>query len=176
MSYIESNLMPNEQVVVRGKTHIFLVIRPLVMLAVMFCMLVLAILIMVSEPNGLFALLAFAMGFIGFFGTLGAVAGVGSAILAYMGNEVAVTNRRVIGKFGVIRRSTLEFPFSQIESIAFDQGIVDRLIGAAQIKIRGAGTAWVQTPILANFKAFRHAALEQLETHRSRGGSPLVTG
>lgn len=53
--------------------------------------------------------------------------------------EMAVTNKRVILKQGLIKRKTLELRFSKIEQVSVDQGIIGRLLGYGSIKICGTG-------------------------------------
>ncbi len=163
MGYIEDNLMANEKVIVRGRNHIAIVLWPLAVGLFAIFLLLAAFVAAASDAGGFALLLAIP----GVLFLIGAVPGFFGALIAFKSNEVAVTTRRVIGKFGLIRRSTLEFPFRQIESVAFEQGLVDRILGGAQIKIRGAGSAWVETPMLANFREFRIAAMEGVEATRS---------
>lgn len=167
MSYIEDNLMSGETVVVRGKLHKALFLVPMAGACLGMLIFVVSILAIFSKPGAFGGFLILIGVLAGLALTLGGAFRAVGGFLALIGNEVAVTSRRVIGKFGVLRRETLEFPFSQIESIALDQGAIDRLVGGAQIKIRGSGSAWVQTPMLSNYKEFRSAALEKLENLRS---------
>ena len=44
------------------------------------------------------------------------------AILNVMTTELALTNKRVIAKFGFIRRQTIEININRIESISVNQG------------------------------------------------------
>lgn len=162
MGYIEKNLLPQETVVVRGKPHLLIVLRPLVVTSVIGLGSIVGVLMMVGG-DGAIAFLGFLLTGLTALMLLGAVPATIGSVVAYLSNEVAVTDRRVIGKFGLIRRSTLEFPFRQIESIAFDQGLIERLFGGATIRVRGSGTAWVETPTLKNFREFRSAALERVE-------------
>tara|TARA_B100000809_G_C14964738_1_gene468707 strand:+ start:313 stop:813 length:501 start_codon:yes stop_codon:yes gene_type:complete len=54
-------------------------------------------------------------------------------------SEFVATNRRVVMKTGFIQRSTLEFQYEKIESIMVDQGLLDRILGAGKLTIRGTG-------------------------------------
>jgi uncharacterized membrane protein YdbT with pleckstrin-like domain len=53
--------------------------------------------------------------------------------------EMAVTNKRVVLKQGLIRRKTLELRFSKIEQVSVDQGIFGRILGYGNIKVCGTG-------------------------------------
>ena len=49
------------------------------------------------------------------------------AILNVMTTELALTNKRVIAKFGFIRRQTIEININRIESISVNQGFWGRI-------------------------------------------------
>lgn len=53
--------------------------------------------------------------------------------------EIAVTNRRVIVKRGLIKRRTAEMNMDKIESVTVTQSIVGRLLNYGTVHIRGTG-------------------------------------
>ena len=53
--------------------------------------------------------------------------------------ELAVTNKRIISKSGIIRRTTMELRLDKIESIKVDQGIMGRILNFGSITISGTG-------------------------------------
>lgn len=61
------------------------------------------------------------------------------AIIAFVSAELAVTNKRIIGKKGVILRNTMEMRLKQIESISVSQPLIGRIFGYGTIKIVGTG-------------------------------------
>jgi len=54
-------------------------------------------------------------------------------------SEFAVTNKRVLIKVGLIRRTTLEMNVAKIENIGVSQGILDRILNCGTISIIGSG-------------------------------------
>lgn len=54
--------------------------------------------------------------------------------------EMAVTNKRIIIKTGLIMRRTLELKHSKLESLSVDQGILGRVLGYGSVKISGTGS------------------------------------
>src|SRR5262249_48655634 len=58
--------------------------------------------------------------------------------------ELAVTNRRVIAKFGLIRRDTIEIQVGRIESVQVHQGVMGRILGFGTVIFSGAGTPQVK--------------------------------
>jgi uncharacterized membrane protein YdbT with pleckstrin-like domain len=170
MGYIENNLVPNETIVLRGKLHRLVLVMPPLMLVGTVIALLVCVGIVFSGLGDLWKLLAGAASFFLIFCVFGAIVGAVQAYLNYFfGNEIAVTSRRLILKLGVIRREHMEFTFRQIESIAFDQSLLDRLVGGAQLKVLGAGSGWVRSPYLSNFQEFRQAALQQIEAAHGAG-------
>ena len=55
------------------------------------------------------------------------------------GTEIAVTDRRVIYKSGVISRRTVEMNIDQIESVEVHQSIIGRMLGYGDIAVHGTG-------------------------------------
>jgi uncharacterized membrane protein YdbT with pleckstrin-like domain len=54
-------------------------------------------------------------------------------------HEIAVTNRRVIYKKGLVRRQTNEMNMDKVESVQVDQSILGRLFDFGTVKILGTG-------------------------------------
>ena len=78
------------------------------------------------------------------------LAGIGlyfliAALIKYKTTELAVTNKRVITKIGLISRHTLELNLSKAESIQINQSLLGRLCNYGSLQINGTGTA--HTPI-----------------------------
>jgi uncharacterized membrane protein YdbT with pleckstrin-like domain len=53
--------------------------------------------------------------------------------------EIAVTNRRVIYKKGLIRRQTNEMNMNKVESVKIDQSILGRMLDYGNVMILGTG-------------------------------------
>jgi uncharacterized membrane protein YdbT with pleckstrin-like domain len=53
--------------------------------------------------------------------------------------EIAVTNRRVIYKKGLIRRQTNEMNMDKVESVQIDQSILGRMLDYGDVKLLGTG-------------------------------------
>lgn len=85
---------------------------------------------------------------------------LGYAYVKYKTTELAITNRRVIVKFGFISRRTVELNINKVETVQVDQSMLGRLFDFGTLVISGAGTA--QEPIagIAKPMAFRKAFME----------------
>jgi len=55
--------------------------------------------------------------------------------------EIAVTDRRVIFKRGLIRRHTIEMNMDKVETVDVDQSLAGRLLGYGDIVVRGTGSS-----------------------------------
>ena len=53
--------------------------------------------------------------------------------------EIAVTNRRVIYKKGLIRRQTSEMNMDKVESVKIDQSILGRMLDYGNVTVLGTG-------------------------------------
>jgi uncharacterized membrane protein YdbT with pleckstrin-like domain len=82
------------------------------------------------------------------------------AWIKYKTTELAITNKRVIAKFGFISRKTVEINIPKIESIQVEQSVTGRLFNYGTLLIAGTGSS--QAPILGISKPmeFRKAFME----------------
>jgi uncharacterized membrane protein YdbT with pleckstrin-like domain len=123
MSYIDNNLMPDERVTYRGKLHWIIFKWPVIWL-------VLALILFQGGPGnaggGRLALI------------LAVITGIG-AFINYFTSEYAVTNKRIIVKYGFIKRRSLETLLSKVESLQVEQGIFGRILGYGTIVVTGTG-------------------------------------
>lgn len=74
--------------------------------------------------------------------------------------EIAITNRRVIAKFGFIRRNTVEINLEKVEALRVEQGLLGRMLNYGTIFISGAGTSVAPIPNIAAPLDFRRKFME----------------
>ena len=77
--------------------------------------------------------------------------------------EIAITNKRVIAKFGFIRRETVELRHSKVESLHVNQSIVGRIFNYGSVVITGSGGTNAPIPYISDPLNFRSAALTGME-------------
>jgi len=121
--YIQSALMKGEEVIYQGKVSAW----PLV-------------------P-------AFIFGLILIITVIGALVGVIlwlAAFISYKSTEVAFTNKRVIAKFGFIRRQTIELKLNRVESVQVNQGIFGRIFNYGSLAVSGSGNPQAPIPGIAD--------------------------
>jgi uncharacterized membrane protein YdbT with pleckstrin-like domain len=150
MSYIQQVLQPGETVRFRTNVHWF------VYLAAMAALIV-------GLPLGGWYYWEDQSSLVLLLGALVFVtAGVLLAIAAWLkrfGTEIAVTDRRVIYKSGLIRRHTTEINMDKVESVDVDQSILGRMFGYGTVTIRGTGEAAEPFRDIADPIDFRNAIM-----------------
>nr|WP_256445990.1 PH domain-containing protein [Hahella sp. HN01] len=93
-----------------------------------------------------------------------------SAAISYLTTELVITNKRIIAKFGFIRRNTIEMAVIKVESIQVHQSILGRLLNYGSIIVSGAGNPKAPIPGVSKPLLFRKAFFEMQETKQ---GEPL---
>jgi len=147
MRYVEQVLQPGETVVYATSLH-WLVYSRAVLLAILaaVCLLVAASFsgatqIALGIVSGLFVLLA----------VLSAL----SALIRRATTELAVTDRRVIFKTGILKRHSMEMNRSKVETVGVDQSILGRLLSYGTVIVRGTGGSFEPIAFIGDPLTFR---------------------
>lgn len=93
------------------------------------------------------------------------ILGVGMIFEAYLRQsrtELVITNRRVMVKFGLVSRHTVELFLSKVEGANIEQGVLGRLLGYGSIHVKGTGTGMTPIDNIANPEIFQRVLLEQI--------------
>lgn len=85
------------------------------------------------------------------------------AAIQYRTTELAITNKRVIAKFGFISRSTIETSLQKIETIQVKQDILGRIFNYGSIVLSGSGNPQTPIPGISNPLQFRRVFVESQE-------------
>lgn len=145
MSYVDSTLLPGEQVTFRTHLHWLIFARSAAVFVVG------AIVVIAANGNTGFAS----------FGGLVMLFGVVLWVSAYIHrrtSEFAVTNKRVIVKAGILRRRTVEMLLRQVEALEVEQGILGRIFGYGILIIIGTGGTRESFQRISSPLEFRRAA------------------
>lgn len=132
-NYVEKNLVSGEAVVYEGRLSLWHL-----------------------APNILIGLILIPLFGLGLLVLLG-------VLVRYKSTELAITNKRIVAKFGFIRRSTVEIGVRKIESIQVHQGIMGRIFNFGSIVMAGAGNPQAPIPGISQPMEFRRRFLEQQE-------------
>lgn len=92
----------------------------------------------------------------------------GVAIATYYTTELAVTNKRVVAKFGLLTRTTIEINLRRVESVQVHQGILGRIFDFGTVWVSGAGTPQASIPNVQDPMAFRRAVFAAQEAAERR--------
>lgn len=134
MSYIENSLLKDEQVKYLGKVSAWSLLPSIIL--------------------GFLTIWIFGLGLVFWI----------SAAITYMTTELAITNKRVIAKFGLISRRTVELNMNKIESVQVNQGILGRIFDFGSLSIAGGGIPSAPVPGISNPLGFRKAFNEAQES------------
>ena len=100
MGYVEKNLMTDEEVVYKAKIHWMIYLTGLFFLSLG---------VLISATAGDYF-------WIGVLFILGGLIDLFKAFITKISTELVVTTKRVIAKFGFIKRTTMELNHSKVES------------------------------------------------------------
>jgi len=151
MSYVEKNLIAGEKLVYRTGIHWIVLFWPFVF-AVLLAGAGTGVYIYRNDLVwGAAALVAIAA--IVLF-----VAGV-----KRRSTEMAVTNRRVIIKTGILSRRSLEIMLPKVESIGIDESAGGRMLGYGTVTIHGTGGTPEPFRLIAHPSEFRRQVQQQID-------------
>jgi uncharacterized membrane protein YdbT with pleckstrin-like domain len=86
----------------------------------------------------------------------------------YRSTELAITNKRIIAKFGFVRRDTVELSLARVESVQIRQGVWGRLFGYGSLVVSGAGAPQAPIPGVSSPMVFRAVVFEAQEEAQSQ--------
>jgi uncharacterized membrane protein YdbT with pleckstrin-like domain len=85
-------------------------------------------------------------------------------LIYYLTTELALTNKRVIAKFGWIQRHTIELSLARVESLTVNQSIFGRIFNFGTLTVNGIGGIQTPIPVIADPLKFRSNTLNLLDT------------
>jgi len=139
--------MSGEEVVYRAKVHWMIYLMGLFFI-------VLGITIIASAKE---------IALLGVLLVIGGLIDLFKAFIFKMSTELVVTTKRVIAKFGFIKRTTMELNHSKVESLSVDQGIIQRILNAGTITVHGTGGGKTPIPNIDEPLIFRTNAMETID-------------
>jgi uncharacterized membrane protein YdbT with pleckstrin-like domain len=134
MSYVKSVLQPEEIVQFQSRLHWIVYLPGLVMLIPAIAAGIGGTYI--DELN-----LRYACWAVGAIFLLFAILKLATEWIRRATTEIAVTDRRVIYKRGLIRRYTIEINNDKVESVDVDQTVLGRIFNFGTVVIKGTGSA-----------------------------------
>ena len=87
------------------------------------------------------------------------------AYLYFSSAEFEVTNRRVIARWGLIIRHSIEMNMDKVEGVSINEGIIGSKLGYGNVILNGTNGSHETLPSIANPLAFRKQILEHTTKH-----------
>ncbi len=83
--------------------------------------------------------------------------------------ELVITNRKVMGKWGIIGRTAIEQNLEKVDSVQVEQSILGRMLDYGTIYVHGSGTSTTPIELIADPLTFRRQVANAVEALRSGG-------
>lgn len=135
MSYLQRILQPGETLRYVGRLHWIVYFPGLVLFAIAVALSV--AIIAANQFGNLVPYFLLALDLV----MLASLLTLLAAAVRRWTTEIAVTDRRVIFKRGLIRRHTIEMNMDKVETVDVDQSLAGRLLGYGDIIVRGTGSS-----------------------------------
>ena len=117
------NMMKDEKVIRHSQIHQGCLYAPLIVVGLTFFFMIITFFVLFP-----FFLLALLWLFIRF--------------IAYTSNDLILTNKRIFGKTGLISTTQMQSPLNKINSVAFNNGIIGKLLGYGTVHVVTASTMY----------------------------------
>ena len=147
LGYIDENLMEGERVIARAHLHPIVFLGPII----------LTIVFLIFGPLVILPLIWVAFVYWNFSRA-----------------EFAVTNRRIIAKWGIISRHSVEMNLDKVEGASINQGFLGNMLNYGTIVLNGMGGSREPFPGISNPMAFRQQILEHTNQHLKENIPPRI--
>lgn len=146
MSYVNDTLLSGETLRFRGHVHWIIFLPVLLLTCAGLAVFFFFNQLVICSILLFFAIFRFVTDFIYFFST-----------------ELAVTDQRIISKFGFIRRRTFELNLNRVTSLNVQQTVLGRLLNYGDIFVQGMGGISIPVPAITDPLTFRKWVLREVE-------------
>ena len=155
MSYIDNNLMKDEQIIYRADIHWTIYLWAIIW-AILSILFILHI-ITAFKDNSLLGTI------FGIFGILS----LWQAILYKKSSEYVITNKRLILKTGIIARKSVEIMLTKCEGVSLEQSILGRILGYGTL-VTTTGGVTTRFKKIVDPVIFRNHINNQIDEVQSR--------
>ncbi|HXN64329.1 MAG TPA: PH domain-containing protein [Candidatus Acidoferrales bacterium] len=162
MGFLDSNLIPGERVIFKTRLHSIILVGPIFIAAILSAPAAYCLWRAFQEPDRsdqTFKILCGAAALLFLLALISIIRG----LVRRNSTEIGVTNRRVLMKWGVASRKTLEIPVQKVESTEVLQSFWGRALGYGTIIVRGTGGTPEPVHKMARPVEFRRALQEQIQ-------------
>jgi len=162
LSYAERHLIAGETVQYETRLHWIVMVGHTLIAAVLALVGAALLLVPASSVNTGTASFSGALRWAGIVCLLVAAIFFGIGFVRRSATEMAVTNKRVIVKSGIVDRRTIELLLPRIESTAVEEPALGRVLGYGTVIVRGTGGTPEVFPQIARPLEFREQVQRQI--------------
>ena len=162
MGFLDNNLIPGERIIFKTRLHSIILVGPIFVAAVLCAPAVYCVWRAYQEQDRsaqTFKILCGAAALLFLLALISIIRG----LVRRNATEIGVTNRRVLMKWGIASRKTLEIPVQKVESTEVLQSFWGRTLGYGTIIVRGTGGTPEPVHKMARPVEFRRALQEQIQ-------------
>jgi uncharacterized membrane protein YdbT with pleckstrin-like domain len=162
MSFVESNLLDDEEVIYQAKLHWCIFIGPIILFLIAL-ILYFNIGRIMYDFGGywMYSIIQF-INPIRLIILLVAIIHLVFKIIDYKTTEIFVTNKRISRKRGIISRITLDIKLNMIETVIFSQRIVGRIFNYGHVYFTGIGAMLSKFHGIYNPLELRNIIIKQI--------------
>ncbi len=174
-SYIDSNLQPGEKIVYRGRPSKSAALRRPAILLLVFVALdaidhSLQKSMSTTVSHGAITGGEIVVGLLLVFDVFALVITTTAGIRFLMSAQYAVTDRRVVAKYGLIRRSSMDLLLTKVSGVTINQGILGRTFDFGNVLVQSSGVSRGLV-LTKSPNALQSAILKQLDDSRLLKGT-----
>ena len=163
MSYVESNLVPGESVIYETRLHWIVMLWHIILGCLLLGLPGVLLLYYALTQAGIESKILHAMEGGGIVLLVCGVAVILMGMVRRNATEMAVTNRRVVIKTGLVSRKTIEMLLDKVESIEVSETTFGRMMGYGTIVVIGTGGTLEPFHKVAHPLEFRSQVQQQIE-------------
>lgn len=167
MNYVEKHLMEGETVAYATRLHWIVLVMPL-LLCILFGVPGIALLVASAKNAGESRTTMQSMMIGGVALLVIAVVILIRGILTRNAVQMAVTNKRVIAKVGIVTRRTIDLLLSRVESVGVEESVLGRMLGYGTVVIRGTGGTPESFNKIASPLEFRTQVQQQIDATQAK--------
>lgn len=167
MGYVAKNLIQGERIVFATTLHWWAVVGPTIYAIIL---LVIPSLLLSTSVSSSTTMILGGIAILWIFLAVSMILLLVLVTLAkLLSTEIAVTNKRVLIKTGILRRRTLELHLGKVESFSADEPIIGRLLGFETVHIVGSGGTQQHLRYVKNGSHLRQLVLQGASYYQDRG-------
>lgn len=87
-------------------------------------------------------------------------------IIRFLCTELAITDKRIIGKVGIINTKSLDAPLNKIQNVSAESGLIGKILNFGTIKIMTASGTF-NYPGVKEADVFKNRVLDQIDQYEN---------